>query len=100
MGVLDGNHGLIGEVLNQRDLLVSKWPDFRARQSQDADGLSFAQHRNAEYGTETSEPLGLRPTKISGYPHIGDVNDTTFQQRCSRNRATFRLYRNCTDVFD
>jgi len=28
------------------------------------------------------------------------MHDTTFQQRCSRNRATFRFYRNCSDVFD
>src|SRR5215510_15937678 len=98
--VLNGDNGLIGEILDQLDLLVSEWLHFRARQSQNADGGAFAQHWNAEHGAEAAQPLGLGPNMISVDTHVRDMNGPTFQQRYSRGRATFRLYRDCPHVFD
>ncbi len=40
--VLDGDHRLVGEGLQQRDLLVAEGPDLGAPDDQDADGFSAA----------------------------------------------------------
>src|SRR5262249_25634349 len=79
-GVFDRNDGLIREILDQLDLLVSEWLNFRTRQSQNADWPAFAQHRNTENRTEVAEPLRLGPSVISRNAHIRDVNGPTFQQ--------------------
>ena len=50
--------------------------------------------------TEAAEPLGPGPNMIPRDPHIGNMNDLTFQQRYSGDRATFRLYGDSSDVFD
>ena len=41
--IFDRDHGLVGEQLDQLDLLLSKWPNVLALQSYNADGRSFPQ---------------------------------------------------------
>ena len=48
--ILDCDHRLVGEGLNQLDLLVGKRLDGDPRQYQNTDRLSLAQHRHAERG--------------------------------------------------
>ena len=57
--VLDRDHRLVGEGLDQLDLLVGERPHLRARQREDADRLALAQQRHAEDGAEAAEPLRL-----------------------------------------
>ena len=45
-GILDGDHGLIGEVLHQLDLLVCERPDFLAEDGNRSDQLAFLEHRH------------------------------------------------------
>ena len=42
--VLDGDHGLLGEVLDQRDLLVGEGTDLLPEDRDRADQLVFLQH--------------------------------------------------------
>jgi hypothetical protein len=53
--VLDGDHGLAGKILHQRDLLVSKWLDLLAKNVDHADKLTIAEHRDAQVGTRACE---------------------------------------------
>src|SRR5262249_425432 len=78
--VLNCDHRLVGESRNELNLFVGERPHLRARQSQNADGDTFAQHRHAQYGAKSAQCLGLGPCLILGYTHVGDVNDLTFQQ--------------------
>ena len=48
--VLDGDHGLGGEVLHQRDLLVGERPHLLAINDDDANGLVVLEHRHGEKG--------------------------------------------------
>ena len=57
--VLDRDHRLVGEGRDQLDLLVGERPHLGARQRQHADRDALAQHRNAEHGAETAQPLCL-----------------------------------------
>src|SRR6185369_6051530 len=40
--VLDGDDGLVGEGLQQRNLFLSEWPHFHAANHEGPDGLAFA----------------------------------------------------------
>ena len=44
--VLDGDDSLRGEILDQFDLFVGKWPDFGAIDDDDADQFVFFQYRH------------------------------------------------------
>ena len=48
--VLDGDHGLGGEVLHQRDLLVAEGPHLLAINDDNANGLVVFKHRHGEKG--------------------------------------------------
>src|ERR1700730_1576168 len=48
--VLDGDHGLVGEGLDQLDLLGGERADLRTEQHDDPDRATFAQERNGQYG--------------------------------------------------
>src|SRR5512145_445368 len=51
--VLDGNHGLVGEGLEQSDLLVSEGLDLSASERDRTDSFALAQERNAQSGAVT-----------------------------------------------
>src|SRR5262249_50353006 len=54
-GVLDGDDGLGGEILHQRDLLVGKRPDFLPEDDDTADQYIVLEHRHAKCGTRAAE---------------------------------------------
>src|SRR5262249_51267290 len=55
--VFDGDDGLVGEGLEQCDLLFAEWPDLEAPHPDGADGAAFPQQRNAD---ERSRSFSLR----------------------------------------
>src|SRR5215831_1042378 len=59
--VLDGDDGLVGEGLEQRDLLVGEGVDFGPADYDHADRYSFAQKRRRQHGAKaTTNPWKLR----------------------------------------
>src|SRR6516165_7798832 len=52
--ILDRNCRLVGEGLDQLDLLVGERPHLGARQCETPDGDPVAQHRNAEHGAKAA----------------------------------------------
>ena len=46
--ILDGNDGLVGERLEQRNLLLTEWPHLGTTDRQCADCLALAQKRSCE----------------------------------------------------
>ena len=54
-GVLDGDDGLGGEVLDQLDLLVGERPNLLAVDDDGADQLVLLEHRHAEKRPRTAE---------------------------------------------
>ena len=53
--VLDGDDGLRGEVLHQRDLFVGKGPNLLAVDGDGADQLIFLEHRDHDEGTRSAK---------------------------------------------
>ena len=53
--VLDGDHGLSGEVLHQLDLLVSKGANFLAEHGERTDKFVVFQHRDGEKRPHTAK---------------------------------------------
>ena len=53
--VLDGDDGLVGEILHQRDLLVGKRPDFLPVDDDAADQYIVLEHRHAKRGTRAAK---------------------------------------------
>src|SRR5262245_32993112 len=51
--VLNGDDGLVGEGLEQCDLLFAEWPDLEAPHPDGADGTAFPQQRNADHGSRS-----------------------------------------------
>src|SRR5260370_5388518 len=51
-GVLNGDYSLVGEVLNQLDLLVAERADFLAVNREYTDKLIVLEHRDGEHGPE------------------------------------------------
>src|SRR6516164_7294637 len=47
--ILDRNRRLVGESLDQRDLLVGEWLDLRLEERDDAFWNSFAEHRDSKH---------------------------------------------------
>ena len=78
--VLDRDHRLIGERLDELDLSARKSPGFRARERKNALHPPLAQERNANYGAEVSE--FRRPAQselIRRFEHVGDFDDLAHQ---------------------
>ncbi len=57
--VLDGDHRLVGEGLDQFDLLVGKWSDDSAEQVEHTNRSSFAQQRHSEDCAKAASPLSF-----------------------------------------
>ena len=55
-GVLDGNDGLRGEVLQQLDLLIGEWADLLAVDSDAADQPVLSEHWNEEQSACARQP--------------------------------------------
>ena len=55
--ILDGDHSLVGEGLDQLDLLCRERLHLRARQDKHAEGLTLAQQWNAKNGSIAAQLL-------------------------------------------
>src|SRR5262249_48028960 len=54
-GILDGDDGLVGEIDDQRDLLVGEWANFLAIDDDSADHLVLTKHRYGDVRPRTAE---------------------------------------------
>ena len=54
-GILDGDDGLVGEIGDQRDLLVGEWANFLAIDDDSADHLVLTTHRYGDVRPRTAE---------------------------------------------
>ena len=66
--VLDGDHGLVGEGLQQSDLLLGEWADFGAPDQNNADRTPFALQRGDQYGSNTLPVQGNLNIRELGLP--------------------------------
>ena len=75
--ILDGDDGLSGEVLHQRDLLVAEWSNFLTKDNNRADKFFVLKHGNGKYCPGTGELGKLRSASIEItklFVDVGDLN--------------------------
>ena len=77
--VLDGDHGLSGEIRDQLDLLVAERADLLAVDGDDADQLVVLEHRDREQGADAGDlDRGDRQWVAieigSAFAHVGDLH--------------------------
>ena len=77
--VLDGDDGLRGEVLHQRDLLIGEWSYLLPINTDDADQNIVLQHRHVDNGSVAPELNARHDERIAidirlYLRHIGDVS--------------------------
>jgi hypothetical protein len=77
--VLDRDDDLVGEGLEQLDLVVREWPDDHPGDADDADADAVADHRDEEHAAEALFLLSGNESKLGG--DIGDVHDPSLEQR-------------------
>ena len=87
--VLDRDCGLVGEGLNQLDLLVGEGAHLGAGQGEHADRHALAQHRYTEGRANPGSSQVKRIILIGLY--IRDMNRAAFEQRTSGDIAPFRF---------
>ena len=88
--VLDGDHRLGGEGLQELDLPVGERPYLGPPDADRSDGLGPAEQRNAQRCPETEgsrKQTGLRVLVGLGL-HIGDVDRPPVEYRTSHGRST------------
>src|SRR5262249_44732644 len=85
--ILDCDCCLIGEGLDQCDLFISKRPDLRFRESDDALRNSFAEHRDGEHSPKSEYFLGLIECVFRVSQCIDDLHWTALEQG-SAHRAS------------
>ena len=78
-GVLDGDDGLGGKILNQIDLLVREKTNDLAVNHKRTDEIAILQHRDNQSGSHPSEIDRSYPTRVSfrisaALDHIGNVD--------------------------
>ncbi len=73
--ILDGDDGLVGEGLQQCDLLVREGFHRRPIHRKYPDGNTLAQHRNAKHGAISAAFLGLVPIVFGIDKDIGYMNN-------------------------
>src|SRR5262245_40183657 len=97
--ILDCDHGLGGESLHQRDLLVRELPDLSAPQSQHADRFAITQHRDRQHCAKPQRLLE-RTLVVGRLSDVGDMYGSTLDDRatcrpssclCSRICSTYEL---------
>ena len=85
--VLDGNHGLIGEGLQKRDLLVREWSRFSAADTDYADRISLAHQGNGQGAAEPSRSSSGTNDIIRVLENVGDRDNAPSQNRSGRRRV-------------
>ena len=92
--VLDGDDGLIGECLEESDLLVRERPHLAAPDADGAKGLTFPKQWDGEHASESQRsPDGIRVFQIER--RIFDVDDTPLKDGASGRAGAVHLLRIC-----
>ena len=84
--VLDGDHGLVGEGLDQLDLLVGERAGPRCdRRRSTPIGVPFSQHRHSQHacGCRPSSPMSRVSVILGSAQYVGDVNDRPVEHRAA-----------------
>ena len=91
--VLDGDHGLVGEGLQQANLPLGEFARHGAYHHDGADHLPFTHHGNAHSAAE-SAPLRRAFLLVCGVgEHILDLHRLALQDHARRHRASSGLHR-------
>src|SRR5215467_15745872 len=88
--VLDGDHCLVGEGLEQIDLSVGERADLGASDDNHADGLTCTNQRDGQYSA-VSKASGIIATLrilVAFSQHIGDVNRLAVEDGTSGDNPT------------
>src|SRR5262245_28200636 len=87
--VLDGDHGLVGESFQQRDLLLGVWALLVAVDSDYTDGPAFTKQWRSELrplADRLKRRARLRKVSLHGRRHVWHMNALAFEERASRYR--------------
>src|SRR5207245_1810349 len=90
--ILDRDHRLIGEGLDQLDFLIGEWSYRRSGQIEHADRDALPQQWYAEDGANAATALdGLVPGVFRIGADIGDMNGSAFNRRSPDQRVAARF---------
>jgi hypothetical protein len=97
--VLDRDNGLVGEYLEQLDLLLGKWTHLGAADADDADGDVLSHQRLMQYGADTKSVSKVAALRIlAGFGlHIRDVNRLPVENGASKRNPTCQWQRRLPD---
>src|SRR5262245_30565412 len=93
--ILDCDHGLGGESLHQRDLLVRELPDLSAPQSQHADRFAITQHGDRQHCAKPQRLLE-RTLVVGSLSDVGHMDGATLDDRASGRPSACRCSRICS----
>ena len=89
--VLDSDHGLVGEGLQQFDLFIGEWPDLSSANMNDPDGQAFAKQRRREYRANAAWWLltshRFRKLCLRLYRDVTDMNRLPVEYRATASRT-------------
>ena len=98
--VLDCDDSLVGEGLDQRDLLFGEGPNGASSKRDHADRLSLPHERHPEQRAEMAEAPRLIPAIVWIPIHILNLNALAFEQGSTGDVSSLRLYWNGTNVLN
>src|SRR5262249_40267593 len=88
--ILYGDHGFVGEGLEQCDLVVGEWPGLRAAHGDDSDGLTLAHHGYDEVAAKADCTAQLSKGVLRIELDVRYVDDGAFEDRPARPRCPAR----------
>ena len=91
--VLDGDHGLVGEGLHERDLRVAEWLHHRLGEGQHANRLALAQKWDRKQRSNFSDDNLVLATELGFGLKIGHMHGAPFEHGPSGERGAIRGYR-------
>jgi len=97
--ILDGDHGLIGESLDQLDLLVGERLDFELVEDHHADDVVAPEHRNAKLGAD-GMGVSQRVTVLRIRLEVCDMNRSSLERDSARNAVASWRDRMVLDEID
>src|SRR5262245_3282986 len=91
--ILYGDHGLVGEGLEQCDLVVGEWPGLRAAHGDESDGLTLAHHGYDEVAAKADCTAQLSKGVLRIELDVRYVDDGAFEDRPARPHCPARRSR-------
>ena len=85
--VLHGDDGLVGEALDQRDLLERERPRGRSPRRDHPDRPAIADERDGQEGAKATEPFRVRVRVGRIGVHVGNVHGAPLREGASGRRA-------------